>query len=111
MSVAENAVLRILESVKTNKACGPDGISARIVHECASELATPLTLLISQSLALGIFPDKWKEANIVPIYKKGSAKEAANCRSISLLPLFGKVFEKIICESLFMHVRTTLSEE
>ena len=109
--VSEGAVLRILESVKTNKACGPDGISARIVRECANELVAPLTLLFRQSLAQGTFPDKWKEANIVPIHKKGSTKEAANYRSVSLLPLFGKVLERIVCDILFTHVRTSLSEE
>ena len=58
LCVTEGAVLRILETVKINKACGPDSISARIVRECATELATPLTVLYRQSLSQGIFPDK-----------------------------------------------------
>ena len=47
----------------------------------------------------------------MPIHKKGSTKEAANYRSVSLLPLFGKVLERIVCDILFTHVRTSLSEE
>ena len=36
-----DTVKTILRDVTVNKACGPDGISARIVHECAEELAVP----------------------------------------------------------------------
>ena len=97
--ISEGAVLRLLEDVKVNKACGPDGISARIVRECAREIATPLTILFRQSLTQGIFPNKWKEANIVPIHKKGSSKLAVNYRSISLLPLMGKILERIASET------------
>ena len=111
LDISEGAVLRILEAIEINKACGPDGISARIVRECATELAIPLTVLCGQALSQGIFPNKWKEANIVPIHKKGSTKLAANYRSISLLPLFGKVLERVVCETLYAHVRTALSEE
>ena len=34
-------------------------------------IATPLTLLINQSLQSGIFPDKLKIAKVVPIFKAG----------------------------------------
>ena len=108
-SVTHNAVLRMLESVQANKACGPDGISGRIVRECASELAVPLTVLIAQSLSQGVFPSRWKEANVVPVHKKGSYKLATNYRSISLLPLFGKILERVVNENLFAHVRSALS--
>ena len=107
--VTEGDVLRILNAIECNKACGPDGISARIVRECAVELAVPLTVLYKQAILQGIFPDKWKMANIVPIHKKGSLKLASNYRSVSLLPLFGKVFERVIYDSLYAHVCHCLS--
>ena len=37
--VSEEAVRRLLRELSVSKACGPDGLSARILRECADELA------------------------------------------------------------------------
>lgn len=110
IDIPDGAVLRILESVEPNKACGPDNISARVIRECASELAVPMHLLCQQSVNTGSFPKKWKEANIVPVHKKGSTRLASNYRSISLLPLLGKVLERAAFESILAHVQPVLSD-
>ena len=44
----------------------------------------------------GIYLDDWNKSNIVPIHKKESKNLIKNHRPISLLPLFSKVFERII---------------
>ena len=69
--VTEAAVRAALKSVPTNKACGPDDISARIIAECADELVTPVTKICNASISSGVFPERWKQANIIPIFKKG----------------------------------------
>ena len=46
----------------------------------------------------------WKKANIVPVHKKGSRQDKQNYRPISLLPVLGKIFEKIIFEKLYCHL-------
>ena len=83
--------------------------SARIVQECASELSAPLAKLCNMSLRQGIFPSKWKQANIVPLHKKGDKRDPQNYRSVSLLSLFGKVIEKIVYDELLRHVAPVLS--
>ena len=47
-----------------------------------------------------VYPDDLKKSNVVPIYKKESKNLIRNYRSISLLPVFRKVFGKIIFNSL-----------
>ena len=47
-----------------------------------------------------VYPDDLKKSNVVPIYKKESKNLIINYRSISLLPVFRKVFGKIIFNSL-----------
>ena len=74
ITVSVDRVCAVLKFIRATKACGPDGISARIVHECATELSVPLAKLCNISLRLGLFPSKWKQANIVPIYRKGDKK-------------------------------------
>ena len=56
----------ILSSLDINKATGVDGISARILKECAQELSPPLTLLFNLSFRSGKVPSLWKKANITP---------------------------------------------
>ena len=47
-------------------------------------------------MAKGIFPDQLKIAKIIPIHKGGAKNISSNYRPISLLPILGKVLEKII---------------
>ena len=43
-----------------------------------------------------IFPNILKVAQVTPIYKKGDSELLENYRPVSMLPIFGKLFEKII---------------
>ena len=44
----------------------------------------------------GVFSKNWKESNVVPIHKKESKNPIKNYRPISLLPIFRKVFERLV---------------
>ena len=44
----------------------------------------------------GKFPLEWKKVNIVPIYKKGGKQAVKNYRPVSLLPICGKIFERLL---------------
>ena len=109
--VSEAVVLTALKSVPVSKACGPDDMSARIIAECADELAVPITKICNASISSGVFPERWKQANIIPILKKGDKKDPSNYRSISLLPLFGKIHERLVYIQLYQHVAPALCNE
>ena len=107
--MSEGRVRLALDTLQAHKACGPDNISARIIRECREQLVAPLVILFNMSVEQGKFPSRWAEANIVPVYKKGSKKLASNYRSISLTPLFGRLLERCICDTLLCHVRPVLT--
>ena len=45
---------------------------------------------------------KWLEkGNVVPVFKKGDKQILKNYRPISLLPVCGKIFEKLIFNEMF----------
>ena len=48
----------------------------------------------------------WKLANVITIFKKGYKQLIKNYRSISLLPICGKIFEKIIINNLYNYLNT-----
>ena len=51
-----------------------------------------------------MFPDIWKRLKICPIHKKCDKKIVNNYRPVSLLPICGKVLERIIFNSLCEYV-------
>jgi hypothetical protein len=57
---------------------------------------------------MGVFPFLWKEAVVVPVFKKGSSALVTNCRSISLLNNFSKVFKIIIHDQLSYYFKSKL---
>ena len=92
-------VQEILQTLDVTKATGPDGISAKLLKETAPEIAPSLCKLFNKTLNTGVFPREWKEANIVPVFKKGDPEHAENYRPISLLSLVSKVLERCILKS------------
>ena len=67
-------------------------------------LVIPLKIIFINCLRRGIFPDICKHANVVPVHKKNEKNVKGNYRPISLLPIFGKILEKLIFDSLYSHL-------
>ena len=68
---------------------------------CEKSITIPLKLIFEESLKFGVFPEIWKKANVVPGHKKDDETLVKNYRPISLLPIFGKIFERVIYNSIF----------
>ena len=71
---------------------------------CDDSIILPLNLIFQNILETGVYPEKWKLANVTPIHKKGSKQLVSNYRPISLLPICGKLFERIIFKNLYNHL-------
>ena len=96
--------MSIIRSLNPSKAHGCDEISVRMIKQSNSELIYSLKLIFTNSIRTGVFPDIWKLANVVPVHKKDKKHLLKNYRPISLLPIFGKIFEKLIYNSLHTHI-------
>ena len=104
ITVDHNGVLKLFNNLKINKASGPDGLSARVLKECSSEIAPILALIYNESLAQGTVPDDWRQANVAPIFKKGEKYDAANYRPVSLTCICCKTLEHIIVSNINKHL-------
>ena len=76
-------------------------LSIRMVKICDESLCRPLELIFQSCFENGKFPSEWKKADVVPIYEKNDKQLVKNYRPISLLPIFGKIFEHLIFNKLF----------
>ena len=102
--ISEDRILNIIRSLNPNKAHGWDDISVRMIKLSDAALVIPLKIIFTNCLRSGLFPQVWKYANVVPVHKKNEKNLKGNYRPISLPPVFGKIFEKIIYDSLYSHL-------
>ena len=56
--------------MKENKSPGVDGIASKILKETVEQICTLLAQVFNMPLQEGIVPFEWKEANIIPLFKK-----------------------------------------
>jgi len=87
------SVLQKLRNLKVDKSPGPDGIHPMLLKSCAKAVAEPLS---QASFNVGIIPQDWKTANVIPIFKKGSKTDAAYYRPVSLTSVPCKIMESLI---------------
>lgn len=105
ITATEQDVFDIIKSININKATGPDGISPVMLREAGLTIVKPLTKLINLSLSTAVFPDSWKLAHVLPLYKKNDKSEVNNYRPISLLSCVSKIAERVVFKYTFNHLR------
>ena len=54
----------------------------------------------------GIFPEWFKMAKIIPIFKSGDSNSTVNYRPTSMLPFLTKIFEKFMCARLESYLKS-----
>ncbi|KAI8493130.1 hypothetical protein Bbelb_291340 [Branchiostoma belcheri] len=94
-----------LNSLKNNKAAGPDGVPGEILRCGGEALAQCLLSFVTASWESGCVPQQWKDADLVSIYKKkGDKADCNNSRGISLLSCAGKALTRILLLRLIKSV-------
>ena len=60
-------------------------------------------MIFKQAILTDVFPSEWKKGNIVPIHKKGDKQNIKFYRPVSLLPIYHKLFERLIFNEIFIY--------
>ena len=76
-------VHKVLSSLNCRKVPGLDGISPRLLRECTSGISVSLSILFNRSFSSGQFPTAWKDALVIPVFKKAGRHVPGNYRPIS----------------------------
>jgi hypothetical protein len=91
--------------LKLRKSCRIDGIPNECLWQLQRRPLVHLTHLSNHCLRLSHFPKYWKEAKNITLSKNGKdPKFPQNLRPIILLSTTGKLFEKVILNSLQKHI-------
>ena len=93
-----------IKNLKNSVSRTPDQIPSIFLKRTINTISLPLMYLFNISLAKGKIPTIWKEAIIIPIFKKGLKNDPNNFRPISLTSSICRTLEKIIQKRLMKHL-------
>ena len=101
--IKEEDISLMIKNLDLAKVHGCHNISIKMIKIFSESLTVPLKIMFEQSLKGGRFPEIWRKANVVPVHKNEDKNFLKNYRPISLFPIFSKVLERVIYNSLFNH--------
>jgi exonuclease III len=93
-----NYLNAIMKNIKLKS--DEDNVNIQVIRDSMPFLGYVFLDIINQSLMTGKFPEKWKEAVVVPIPKKAGTKNIEEFRPINTLPTFEKILECVVKEQL-----------
>ena len=102
--VTEESLRKLIIEINVSKSSAIDNISSRVLKDAFLVLIPQLLHMYNQCFRLNIFPDLWKLANVIPLQKPGDPTDVNNLRPISLLPLPGKILEKLLHAKISAHL-------
>ena len=104
LHISENGVFMLLDRIDVSKSSGPDKLPGRLLQSLAKEITPVVHFIFTQSLCTGELPTEWTQANVAPIFRKGSKLQAVNYCPVSLTCITYKLFEHIICKQILGHL-------
>ena len=99
-TISQTQMKAHLKKLNKKKSSGLDGLSQENLLLGTKNLLAPLTSIVNQSIMQGEFPEKWKQAAVTPVLKKGNPQLLNNYRPVSCLPAASKVLEIVVCSQL-----------
>ena len=97
-------IAKIITDLDGKKSSDIYNISPDVVKLNTQAISQILTIIFNISIHEGCFPTAMKAAKITPIHKGDSVLSVGNYRPISLLPIFSKIFERLIYNRLIVFI-------
>ncbi|XP_063881592.1 uncharacterized protein LOC135111811 [Scylla paramamosain] len=69
--VDANTLILIVKELNATNSIGSDGIAFKFLRDALYVIVPLLTCIINTSLVTGVFPESWKHALVVTLYKNG----------------------------------------
>ena len=94
--IMECEVKWALGSITTNEAIGGEGIPVELFQILKDDAVKVLNSIYQQSWKVRQWPQDWKWSILIPITKKGNAKECSDYCTIALISHASKVMLKVL---------------
>ena len=87
---------KLVRDIDSHKSSSIPNLTTKVLKDAFSVIVTQLVYMFNLSFGTGIYPEMWKMANVIPLKKGGDPTDVNNLRPVSLLPLPGKMAERIV---------------
>jgi len=112
--VRQEEVERVVMSLGKNKAPGPDRIDSLMLQNSWDIVGSDFTSLLNLCFEKGLFPNEWKlsELKVLLKSKDKDPSQIKSYRPICLLPVMGKVLERLIIDQVMdeIDLRSPISD-
>ena len=81
--------------LNTKKAVGLGDISSLFLRDGADCIVAPVKHIINLSITTKAVPTLFKEAKVIPLFKKGTTVDPGNHRPVSFLCVLSKILEQV----------------
>ena len=103
--VTKDDIKNEIQKLNVKKSSAFGCIPVAILKNCVDVYLAHLTNSVNHSLQICVFPQKLKQAEVIPLYKKLDQLNKRNYRPVSLLPHSSKIFERIIYKQINSYMK------
>lgn len=106
----EREIKLIIKKLKNNKSPGENKICAEMIKYGGEFLQQKIVELVKEVWRKEVMPDRWHEAVIHPLLKKGDSKKCENYRGIALLDVVYKIVAILIKDKLQQYMENKIGD-
>ena len=103
-------VLRNIQMLNTKKASQLNDVPTKYIKKSSDVFTPVITDDYNNCVATAIFPECFKTAEVIPLYKKDKPTEKTNYRPISILPNISKIYERLMHDNMNDNFNDVLSK-
>lgn len=109
--ITKKEITDVVMKCGNNKAPGIDQITAEVIKNVWIYIEKEVINIINECYKEGIFPDIWKTARLVVLYKGGNKQrnKPGSYRPVCLLSVLSKIYERIVLNRISDAVEKRLS--
>ena len=97
-------IVKVINKLDAKKSGDIYNISPDVVKMSNQAVAQCLSIIFNRCLKDSCFPNAFKNTKVIPLHKGDSVLSVSNYRPISLLPIFSKIFERLIYNQLIDYI-------
>ena len=94
--ITEIEVLKKTKKLKNKLSLDHTGFSSNLLKIVTPSISSCFCDQFNKIMDTGVYPECLKAARVIPIHKEGPLSDPTDYRPISLIPVSGKIFEKVL---------------
>ena len=104
LNIDDAEIIKCVRDLDVSKSSALEYLPSKIFKEAVLHKPHRFIKIIKLCIETGKIPEKWKVATVTPLPKGGNLTDVSNYRPISVLPIPGKILERLIHTHISKHL-------